>query len=234
MRWSLAILALIVLALAVPANGSFHETIGIVPDRMFTLAMQGTSFNGLHAPDAPLLEAYVGERVRFNVVAAETHTFHLHGHPWLSEGKVIDTFLMDPQTPHAFDVSAGGVGRNTGDWMYHCHVDVHMQAGMWGVFRVYPFATKVEQIGNTLDVSLARLGTPLDGAQLALALDGEPLLAHVEARGDGVYLVHTQLPATGVLVVTATHPELGESIARVALGGVSPATLTVTSHAHTS
>lgn len=141
MRWTLAAILLVLLGVAAPAVGSFHETIGTVPDRAYLLAMQGTSFNGLHAPEAPLLEAFLGERARFMIVAAETHTFHLHGHPWLAEGVIVDTFLVAPDVPHAFDVFAGGVDRHAGDWMYHCHFDEHVKNGMWGLFRVHPEGT---------------------------------------------------------------------------------------------
>lgn len=227
MRWMLAAVALVLLALSTPAIGSFHETTGSVPDRAFTLLMSGTSFNGLHAPDTPLLEGYLGERTRFITVATEPHTFHLHGHPWLSEGRVVDTFLVDADTPHAFDVIAGGVDRYAGDWMYHCHIDTHLQGGMWGIFRVYPYSFElslpkatVEGVGEgPVTLRLARMGEPVDGATIELSVDGVALPAHVEPLGGGRYAVHAPLPATGALIATATHPELGVSVARASLGG---------------
>jgi len=232
MRSTLLAAALVLVAVATPAIGSFHETIGVVPDRTFALVMSGTSFNGLHAPDSPLLEAYLGERVRFLTVSSEAHTFHLHGHPWRFEDRFIDTFLVRPDTPHAFDVTAGSADHHAGDWMYHCHVDDHMAAGMWGVFRVYPFATRVEQIEDTLVVTLERLGERIDGAALALDVDGEPIDAHVEPLRDGRYQIHARLPEEGALVVTATHVEIGRSVARLALGETELPALTVTHGAH--
>lgn len=213
----IVLLALLAAALAPPAIGSFHDALVSVADREFVLVMQGTSINGFHAPDAPLLEAYLGERVRFTVLATEPHTFHLHGHPWLlADGRVVDTFLVDADTPHAFDVKAGGVDGHAGDWMYHCHIEAHVDAGMWGVFRVHPYSVALADVGPETTVRLARLGVPVDGASLALAVEGAPVEAHVEALGGGVYRVHADLPASGELTVTATHA-LGESLARASL-----------------
>lgn len=223
------LLALCLAAAFVPAaEGTFHDAPAVVPDRAYVLVMQGSGFNGMRWPDTPLLEAFVGERVSFTVLVpplAEAHTFHLHGHPWpLADGRFVDTFLLGPGDVHRFDVVAGGLGQNAGDWMYHCHVDMHVESGMWGVFRVYPFATRLEGSGAAFEVALDRLGDPLDGATLALALDGAPVPAHVTALGGGRYAVHAAAlaGATGALEVRATHPGWGESVARATLGDASP------------
>lgn len=238
MRLRTLVLLLLLLAPfgASPVSGNFHQQPVFVPDRDYVLVMQGTSFNGLHHPLTPVLEAFVGERVRFTVAVpplAEPHTFHLHGHPWLlpDEGRVVDTFLLRPGDVHVFDVAAGGPDRHAGDWMYHCHVDAHVAGGMWGIFRVYPFATRVAPVGPAFQVSLDRMGEPVDGATLALTVDDAPVAAHVSPLGGGDYLVHADLPAAGTLVVTATHA-MGTSVARVGMGGVQvPALVVEASHA---
>lgn len=235
MRWILALAALLLLAAATPAIGNFHEAVAAkVPDRVFVLAMSGTSFNGLHAPDTPLLEAYLGDRVRFAILATEPHTFHLHGHPWrLDEGGIVDTFYVDADRPHIFDVLAGGPDHHEGDWLYHCHFNAHVAGGMWGVFRVYPYAA--EMSGTTITLTDAH-GAPVDGASLDATLDGAPLAFHAEPLGGGRYAMHAALPATGQLVVTATHPELGVTVLRASLDGSAPATPDVAGlehlHAH--
>ena len=233
MRSYAILLVASLLAGSAPAIGSFHDVLTAVPDRDYLLLMQGVSFNGFAAPDAPLLEAFVDERVRFNVLATEAHTFHLHGHPWLlDDGSVVDTFLVDLDTPHAFEVQAGGVDLQAGDWLYHCHIDSHLQAGMWGVFRVYPYATRIDLPGPLMTVSLDRVGVPLDGALLTLSVDGVDVPADVQARGDGRYDVRAALPATGVLVVTAAHPDLGMSVARAPLGDATLQPLSFAGGAH--
>lgn len=219
------VVALVVPLLSAPAAGEIY--VQSPPDRAVTLVMRGHSFNGMSYPATPLLEAAVGELVQITVVVppgAEPHTFHLHGHPWFlpSKGAMVDTFLLRPGDLHSFTITAGGQARAAGDWMYHCHFDDHVAGGMWGVFRVYPYQTTVAGAAPTFAVTLDELGVPVDGATLALTLDGASVPAHVEPQGEGRYLVHTTLAPTtkGVLVVHASHA-LGESVARVGLGGES-------------
>jgi len=69
----------------------------------------------------------------------EFHTFHLHGHRWIEQGTetVLDTKTRGPAESTQFVIKAGdSVG--TGKWMYHCHVQHHMEMGMWGIFNVTP------------------------------------------------------------------------------------------------
>jgi FtsP/CotA-like multicopper oxidase with cupredoxin domain len=69
------------------------------------------------------------------------HPMHLHGHVFrlLSrDGRStvrqdwLDTVLMAPgeRAEIAF------VADNPGDWMFHCHIFEHQQAGMMGTVRV--------------------------------------------------------------------------------------------------
>ncbi|CAL1241181.1 multicopper oxidase domain-containing protein [Candidatus Methylocalor cossyra] len=120
--------------------------------REFVLWMHETTFwgmeinhlaNGKQFPlwTNPTLGARQGEKIRFHVLGMGTafHTFHLHGHRWLTPGttELIDTVNIGPLSRHAFVVEAGeGVG--PGEWHYHCHVAQHMQSGMMGDFRVVP------------------------------------------------------------------------------------------------
>jgi hypothetical protein len=230
---ALALLAL--LAATAPAAGDVHAP--SPPDRSYALVLSGTSFNGMRYPDTPLLEAFLGQSVMFTVTVpatAEPHTFHLHGHPWsVASGPVVippqigpapativDNVLLEPGDVRTFTVTAGGIDLQPGDWMYHCHFDAHMAAGMWGIFRVYPYTTLVEGVAPAFTVKLDQLDQPVDGATLTATLDGQPLPAHAVALGGGEYLLHTALgPATrGVLVVTA-RAAVGVSVARVGLGG---------------
>jgi hypothetical protein len=219
-----------------PAVGDIY--IQQQPDRAFALVMSGTSFNGLTYPDTPLLEASVGEVVQMTIVVpptAEAHTFHLHGHPWFvpsnaplstfvnappSSGAVVDTSLLYPGDSHSFTVIAGGLGREAGDWMYHCHFDDHMAAGMWGVFRVYPYHIIVTGRAPGLDIKLDRLGEPVKDATFTATIDGSPIHVHALDLGDGRWTLH--VPATrGALAITTHSATWGESVARVGLGGAT-------------
>lgn len=119
-------------------------------DKEYVLYMVETTFWGVEIDNNnggkqtplwtnPTLVSQLGSLDRFHVIGLGTafHTFHMHAHRWLDDGttNTIDTRTIGPLTRHVFTVQAGeGVG--TGDWMYHCHVFAHMQAGMTGFYRV--------------------------------------------------------------------------------------------------
>ena len=100
--------------------------------------------NNKMAPDTPMFEANLGERVEWIAIGHGNlfHTFHLHAHRWadnrtgMLEGPtdpslVIDNKDLNPGSSFGFQVLAGeGVG--PGAWMYHCHVQTHSDGGMAG------------------------------------------------------------------------------------------------------
>ncbi|NIJ12386.1 FtsP/CotA-like multicopper oxidase with cupredoxin domain [Saccharomonospora amisosensis] len=120
----------------------------ILPDRQYTVVFNDMTINNRVAPDVPVLEANLGERVEFIAIGHGNnfHTFHLHAHRWADnrtgylEGpndpsRVIDNRDLNPGDSFGFQVIAGeGVG--PGAWMYHCHVQFHSDGGMAGVFLV--------------------------------------------------------------------------------------------------
>ena len=103
----------------------------------------------LPQPLTPLLRARLGEHVRIRLISyggTQFHTFHLHGHLWdEGNGQLVDNVTLGPMTvdDHARFYAGGAAGDpgergGVGDWMYHCHVEVHALTGMWGLFRVLP------------------------------------------------------------------------------------------------
>ncbi len=120
----------------------------VLPDRQFTVVFNDMTINNRVAPDVPVLEADLGERVEFIAIGHGNnfHTFHVHAHRWADnrtgylEGpndpsRVIDNRDLNPGDSFGFQVIAGdGVG--PGAWMYHCHVQFHSDGGMAGVFLV--------------------------------------------------------------------------------------------------
>jgi FtsP/CotA-like multicopper oxidase with cupredoxin domain len=120
----------------------------VVPDKQFTVVFNDMTINNLMAPDTPMFEARLGERVEFVAIGHGNsfHTFHLHAHRWADNrtgmldgpndpSLVIDTKDLNPGSSFGFQVIAGeGVG--PGVWMYHCHVQFHSDGGMAGVFLV--------------------------------------------------------------------------------------------------
>ncbi|EHY87960.1 putative multicopper oxidase [Saccharomonospora azurea NA-128] len=120
----------------------------VVPDRQFTVVFNDMTINNKMAPDVPILEANLGERVEFIAIGHGNnfHTFHLHAHRWADNrtgylqgpddpSKVVDNRDLNPGDSFGFQVIAGdGVG--PGAWMFHCHVQSHSETGMSGIFLV--------------------------------------------------------------------------------------------------
>ena len=85
---------------------------------------------------------YEGERVRVTLVndTMMSHPIHLHGMYFdlvTHEGDHKPrkhTVIVKPAEKLAFDVSADHVG----DWAFHCHLVMHMHAGMMQVVSVRP------------------------------------------------------------------------------------------------
>lgn len=143
------------------------------------------------------LRARLGERVRLRVVSygPQFHTFHVHGHLWLDGDTLADTHTLGPAEVYDEAEFYAGAGAEdateragVGDWMMHCHVEMHMATGMWGLFRVEP-----------------------SGASEALGADGRfPYEIPAPLGGSGetvdVYVAAVEVP---IAVGRAYYPALG-------------------------
>lgn len=112
-----------------------------LPDREFVVVfapmgdlqtIDGRAFVG----NTPVFRARVGDLVQWNVMAlgSEHHTFHVHGHRWHTPGEPEprDTRTVGP----AESFRIRWRERDPGTWLYHCHVEDHMERGMIGTYRV--------------------------------------------------------------------------------------------------
>lgn len=111
-----------------------------LPDREFVVVfapmgafqtIDGRAFVG----NTPVFRSVVGELVQWDVMAigSEHHTFHVHGHRWRGPGRVpVDTETLGPA--ESFRIRWREA--DPGTWLYHCHVESHMGAGMIGIYRV--------------------------------------------------------------------------------------------------
>ena len=112
------------------------------PDREFVVvfsAMGGhATINGrAFVGNTPVLKARVGDLVQWDVIGmgSEHHTFHVHGHRWRRrDGDPEDTRTVGPA--ESFRVRWREDAPGT--WLYHCHVEDHMDRGMIGLYRVAP------------------------------------------------------------------------------------------------
>ena len=108
-----------------------------------TLAGRGLfwALNGIAGrPDTPLLELSLGETARIGMAnnTAFPHAMHLHGMHFAEVlpngglGPLRDTILLNPQETREIAFQA----HNPGDWLFHCHMLAHHQAGMGTWIRV--------------------------------------------------------------------------------------------------
>ena len=109
------------------------------PDREFVVvfapmgqfqSIDGRAFVG----NTPVFTAFPGQLVQWDVMAmgSEHHTFHVHGHRWLENGIPRDTKTVGP----AESFRIRWREHDPGTWLYHCHVEAHMEQGMIGIYQV--------------------------------------------------------------------------------------------------
>lgn len=98
------------------------------------------SVNGYLYGDGPVMTVTQGQRVRWyllgmgDVGALNFHTPHWHGNTVLSHGTRRDTIPLLPMSTDTVDM----VPDVAGLWMFHCHIDDHMEAGMMARYEVLP------------------------------------------------------------------------------------------------
>lgn len=94
------------------------------------------AINGHVFANLPGLEMTLGERVRWYVLALGTevdlHTPHWHGNTGIAGGRRVDVVNLLPATSITVDM----VPDAAGTWMYHCHVNDHLVAGMTALYTV--------------------------------------------------------------------------------------------------
>jgi len=96
------------------------------------------SINGYIFGNLPMPKMKIGEHVRWYLMGlgseSDLHTPHWHGNTVLAYGHRADVVSMLP----ANTVVADMVPDDPGIWMFHCHVDDHIAAGMTGRYEVDP------------------------------------------------------------------------------------------------
>jgi manganese oxidase len=94
------------------------------------MTIDGRAFVG----NTPVFRAKVGELVQWDVMAmgSDFHTFHVHGHRWVTSDGARDTQTIGPAETYRIRWREDAPGT----WLYHCHVEDHMMHGMIGIYRV--------------------------------------------------------------------------------------------------
>ncbi len=105
-------------------------------DDEFTESNLMHSINGYVFGNQPMITISKGERVRWYVMSMGTevdlHTPHWHGNTVVANGMRMDTISLLP----ASMVVADMVPDDVGIWLFHCHVNDHIRAGMLTRYRV--------------------------------------------------------------------------------------------------
>ena len=100
------------------------------------------SINGYIFGNLPGLYMKQGEKVRWYLLGMgneiDLHTPHWHGEIVTDEGRHTDVIELLPGSMKTVDMLAD----NPGTWMFHCHVDDHMEGGMMAVYTIYPPQTR--------------------------------------------------------------------------------------------
>jgi FtsP/CotA-like multicopper oxidase with cupredoxin domain len=96
------------------------------------------SINGYLYGNGPVMTMRAGQRVRWYLVAIaqgfDFHSPHWHGNTVLYRGHRTDVIALSPAEMQTADMNPD----NPGMWMFHCHVDDHMIAGMVARYEVKP------------------------------------------------------------------------------------------------
>ena len=108
--------------------------------------------NGYVFGNLPGLDMRVGEHVRWYVIGMGTevdlHTPHWHGQTLLmsggSMGMRTDMVELLPGSMKILDM----LPDNAGTWLFHCHVNDHIKAGMLALYTVQP-ASKAQEIDSS-------------------------------------------------------------------------------------
>ncbi|HSX20386.1 MAG TPA: multicopper oxidase domain-containing protein [Gammaproteobacteria bacterium] len=97
------------------------------------------SINGVSGYMTPPIIIEEGKRYRITFTNKTTmpHPMHVHGH-WMilrkgagAHDPLLHTILVAPNTTVTADLDADA----SGQWIFHCHMLYHMQAGMFGVLQ---------------------------------------------------------------------------------------------------
>ncbi len=118
------------------ARRSSSETEDFEQDEDFIESNLMHSMNGYVYGNSPMITMKKGEKVRWYLLSMGTevdlHTPHWHGQTGLMMGMRMDMLDLLPGDMKVWDM----VPDNLGTWLFHCHVNDHINAGMATRFTV--------------------------------------------------------------------------------------------------
>jgi FtsP/CotA-like multicopper oxidase with cupredoxin domain len=100
------------------------------------------SINGYLFGNLTGLSMYEGERVRWYVMdlgsESDLHSPHWHGETGVANGMRTDMLQLLPGGMQVLDMQPD----DAGTWLFHCHINDHIRAGMQALFTVLPGALR--------------------------------------------------------------------------------------------
>jgi FtsP/CotA-like multicopper oxidase with cupredoxin domain len=108
-----------------------RENVVFFESQLGFMTIDGRAFVG----NTPVFHSKVGDLVQWDVLGLgdDFHTFHVHGHRWVgADGVPRDVQTVGP----AESFRIRWIEDDPGTWLYHCHVEGHMNMGMIGLYRV--------------------------------------------------------------------------------------------------
>ena len=140
------------------------------------------------------LKMYEGEKVRWYTIvvgsAMDIHTPHWHGNTVLVEGKRYDELDLIPGLSLSADMHA----TNKGKWLFHCHVNDHLQAGMTSLYEV----SNRTAITSTSSSGIERECRGLDRIEFSAARDTGSI--HYATAHSPVYRLDSMNAATTLVI----------------------------------
>lgn len=123
--------------LADPKLNPHHVKANPVPIlNEYQLQNEMYGINGYVLGNMPMPTMHVGQRVRWYLMATmsdfDFHTPHWHGNTVLVGGMRTDLVQLGPMQM----ITADMVPDNPGTWLFHCHVNLHLEAGMEARYQV--------------------------------------------------------------------------------------------------
>lgn len=160
------------------AGPSQHSVVELGGDNLPSICFNGRSFVG----NTPTIVAHAGQRIRWYVFDLDLgmgwHNFHTHAQRWRFADQTIDVrsigpaesfiveteappvLLLPPEYEHCEHAHKGSKEyRLRGDFLVHCHVEMHMMQGLVALVRSHQ------------TVHLTHKEAADIGAQIGLALD---------------------------------------------------------------
>jgi plastocyanin len=215
-------------------NGpSQHSVVEAGGDNMPSFCFNGRSFVG----NSPTIVAHTGQRIRWYVFDLDLgmgwHNFHTHAQRWRFADETIDVRSIGPAESFVVETVAPPVlllpehihhcqhpdhrpkdakeYHLRGDFLVHCHVEMHMMAGLVAVLRSHQTVWLTKQQAHELETTI---GLPLDpGGNACPVVNADRCATSVAGRWE-------ELP--GLPEITFMHAVLLANSSRILYWGYGP------------